>query len=129
MVDTSQWPVGDKVWDVARAIAIAEGFGRPTAAPTLLNNPGDISDGKNQFGSEHHSGSDITHFPNVATGWTWLYNKLNNIKEGKSHVYSNEMTWIEFAQKYAGDWSNWVVNVTNYLKVKPTDKVGDYWKD
>lgn len=125
--DSNTWPGGDAIWDVARAIAHAEGYGQPGANPTVLNNPGDISDGASTFGSEAHSGSNVTHFPDAATGWNWLYNKLKNVHDGKSHVFSNNMTWLQFGQKYAGDWQNWVRNVTTALGVSENDRVGDYW--
>jgi hypothetical protein len=125
--DYDTWPGGDAIWDVARAIAIAEGYGPPMNNPTRLCNPGDISDGASQYGFEDHSGSKVTHFPDHATGWNWLYNKLLNVQAGGSKVYSNNMTWTQFAQKYAGNWQAWVNNVTRELSVAPTDRVGDYW--
>jgi hypothetical protein len=125
--DQDTWPGGDAIWDVARAIAVAEGYGEPGVAPTNLNNPGDISDGADQFGSEHHSGSNVTHFPDATTGWNWLYNKLKNVKDGKSKVYNNDMTWTTFAQTWAGNWQAWCNNVTRELGVATTDRVGDYW--
>lgn len=125
--DQDTWPGGNAIWDVARAIAVAEGYGRVGKAPTVLNNPGDISDGMNTFGSEQHSGSHVTHFPDAQTGWNWLYNKLHNIQNGKSDVYSNNMTWTTLAQKWAANWQPWVNNVTRELGVASTDRVGDYW--
>jgi hypothetical protein len=125
--DQDTWPGGDAVWDVARAIAVAEGYGKTGAAPTLMHNPGDISDGGGTFGYEYHGGSNVTKFPDDITGWTWLYNKLNNIRNGKSTKYSNNMTWNELAHTWAGNWQNWLNNVTRELHVAPTDRVGDYW--
>jgi hypothetical protein len=125
--DPDTWPGGDAIWDVARAIASAEGYGRSGVAPTNLHNPGDISDGADTYGYEEHSGSRVTHFPDDKTGWNWLYNKLKNIKEGKSSSYNNNMSWTDFAHKYAGNWQNWVNNVTRELGVVSTDRVGDYW--
>lgn len=120
------WPGGDVIWDVARAIAIQEGYGVSAQnAPTRNNNPGDISDGFSQFGGEQLD-SKITRFPDPETGWNWLYNKLKNVYNGRSSSYSNNMTWNEFAHKYASD-PNWVFGVTRILHVKPTDRVGDYW--
>lgn len=125
--DPDTWPGGDAIWDVARAIAIAEGYGPAYNNPTKLNNPGDISDGASVYGFEDHSGSKVTHFPDPETGWNWLYNKLLNIQQGKSKVYSNNMTWTQFAHTYAGNWLTWVNNVTRVLGVDPSDRVGDYW--
>jgi hypothetical protein len=66
--DRSTWPTGDRIWDVARAIATAEGYDHPESNPFRLNNPGDISDCYLQFGGEQHSGSNVTRFPDPETG-------------------------------------------------------------
>lgn len=127
--DQRTWPVGDKIWDVCRAIAKAEGANIEGSNPDRLNNPGDISDGRNVFGSEHHSGSDVTIFPNKETGWKWLYDKIARAKNGKSATYLPTLTWAQFAQKYSGDWQNWVTDVTRELSVKPDDIFGDFFND
>jgi hypothetical protein len=124
--DPDTWPSGDAIWDVARAIAHQEGYGVSMQnAPTRNNNPGDISDGFSQFGGENLD-SKITHFPDPQTGWNWLYNKLKNVHDGRSHVFSNDMTWATFGTKYASD-PNWANGMTRYLGVSPNDRVGDYW--
>src|SRR5271154_4301588 len=101
--DRSTWPTGDAIWKIAQAIALAEGYNLPDSNPYRLNNPGDISDGFITFGGEPHSGSNVTRFPDAKTGWQWLYDKLTRISQGKSNVYSVQMTWIELAQKWAGN--------------------------
>jgi len=122
------WPTGDKVWDVCRAIALAEGANVAGSNPDRLNNPGDISDGGLSYGFEVHSGSSVTKFPDKHTGWMALYAKIDNaFVSAKSLVYSPDMTWTQFAQKYAGDWQNWLNNVTNNLGVSPDNRVGDYF--
>lgn len=126
--DRATWPTGDAVWDICQAIAHAEGADVPNSNPDRLNNPGDLSDGSKTFGSELHTGSNVTHFPDKQTGWTWLYNKVANIRDRKSHVFSPDMTWIQLAQKYAGNWQNWVKNVTDDLEVSLNDRVGDYFQ-
>jgi hypothetical protein len=127
----STWPSGDKLWNVARAIAHAEGYdvlvnGQPSN-PARLNNPGDISDGVMTYGSEFHSGSNITKFPDAATGWAWLYGKLNNIKQGNSTVYDPSYSWREIGAKWAPPNAEvWAANVANYLGVDPDSAFGDY---
>lgn len=116
--DSATWPSGDSVWDICRAIAVAEGYNTNGAA-FKLNNPGDISDGASEFGSEFHDGSNITHFPDAATGWNWLYNKINNHINGKSHTYPVGLTILGFAKKYAGNWQHWANNVGRELGVDP----------
>lgn len=127
--DPSTWPgdeASDPLWAIAHAIARAEGANVPGSNPDRLNNPGDLSDGAAEFGFEPHSGSNVTHFPTKTTGWQWLYNKLSRIQAGQSAVYFPGMTWIQLAQKWAGDWSNWVANVSNYLGVDPNSTFADY---
>lgn len=122
------WPTGDKVWDICRAIAHAEGAFEAGSVPDRLNNPGDISDWKKMYGFEHHSGSDVTTFPDKETGWNKLYDKINTIALGRSHVFSPSMSWTTIAKIYAGDWQNWLNNVTHYLGVTPESTFNDYVK-
>ena len=122
------WPSGSKTWNVCRAIALAEGANISGSVPDKLNNPGDISDGSHLYGSETHSGSSVTKFPNKLCGWVWLYLKIQRIARGKSAVYKPDMTWNAIAMRYAGDSMAWVNNVTKNLGVKPTDIFGDYFK-
>ena len=124
--DRSTWPSGDRIWAIAQAIALAEGYNVVGSNPFRLNNPGDISDGYMRFGGEQHSGSNVTHFPNAGIGWQWLYDKLNRIAQGKSSVYSPEMTWQELGEKWAGDSVDWVKNVTQELGVDPQFSFGSY---
>lgn len=123
----STWPSGDKIWQLAQAIALAEGYNIPGSNPARLNNPGDISDGGKTYGFESHSGSDVTKFPDAETGWRWLYNKLGNILAGGSHVYSANMTFVQFAQKWAGNWQAWATNVTRELAVTQGTTLTDWF--
>jgi len=125
--DESTWPSGDRVWNVCRAIARAEGANVEGSNSDRLNNPGDISDGGLKYGFEFHSGSSITKFPDKETGWAALYGKISNIVAGNSTVYSPSMTWTQFAQKYAGNWQPWVANVTGSLGVSSDETVGSYF--
>jgi DNA-binding CsgD family transcriptional regulator len=121
------WPTGDKLWTLAQAIAVAEGYGPPANNPTRLCNPGDISDGQHLYGSEAHSGSQVTHFPDQQTGWNWLHDKLQNIFNGSSRVFRPAMTFEQFAQTYAGDWQNWLANVTGELKISADTTLEDWY--
>lgn len=124
--DRSTWPTGDRIWDIARAIAVAEGANVHGSNPDRLNNPGDISDGVKTFGSEFHSGSNVTHFPDKQTGWQWLYDKLQNIANGNSEAYSPDWTWTQIAQRWAGNWQAWAANVARELGVDENSTFGDY---
>lgn len=124
--DSSTWPGGDRVWNICAAIAIAEGFDQGEGSvPFDFNNPGDISDYSNVYGSQRKDGSSVTTFPTAEVGWQKLYEKVNNMVSGRSSVYSNK-NWIDVAQSWAGKWENWVNNVTNYLGVDQTSFPKDY---
>jgi hypothetical protein len=126
--DRSTWPSGDKIWDMAQAIAIAEGYNEGAGVvPFDLNNPGDLSDGAGQFGSQPHSGSNVTTFPSAETGWQWLYNKLQNIVTGQSSVYPASLNWQGVAQKWAGNSAVWASNVTSQLGVDSNSTPADYY--
>lgn len=117
--DPSTWPTGDRIWDICRAVAMAEGANISGSAPDRANNPGDISDGYITYGGFFASGSNITQFPDKQTGWQWLYNKWSNIINGGSAVYKVTFTWSEIAIIYAGNSSAWLNNVTSALGVSP----------
>lgn len=126
------WPVGDKVWDVCRAIALAEGANIAGDAPDRYNNPGDLSKG-----DEHGQpvigyvnlpdGEMEINFASKEAGWQALYHKISNIAAGVSSTYSPSMTWRQIAAKYAGNSSAWVNNVTNALGVSPDSRFGDFF--
>jgi hypothetical protein len=129
--DTATWPGDDKLWNVCAAVALAEGFNNSTAAPYLLNNPGDLSpgdeDGQAVAGpAQQHGGSKVIHFASCEGGWTALRTKFEHIVNGTSHVYPETATWLQVAQLYAGDWQNWLNNVTNYLGVDQSSTPADY---
>lgn len=126
-VPKSDWPSGDKIWDICQAIAKAEGFGLPGAAPTRNHNPGDISDGANTYGFDSAvSDSKVTSFPDDTTGWQWLYNKVSNIVNGKSTVYGQDWSIEQIAQTWAGDSENWASNVASALGVDSSTSFSDY---
>lgn len=125
--DPSTWPTGNRIWDCCRAIAVAEGYNVVGSNPANLNNPGDISDGASTYGSEFHSGSSITKFPDAVTGWQWLYTKLNNAANGKSTVYDPSMSWNEIGAIWAPPNATvWAANVARQLGVDVDSSLGDY---
>lgn len=125
--DAGTWPGDDRIWEICAAIATAEGYqDGPGYVPFDLNNPGDISDGAATFGSQPHSGSNVTTFPTAETGWQWLYNKVSNIVTGKSSTYPASFTWQQVAVLWAGNSSAWLSNVTSYLGVDPLSTPAEY---
>jgi len=125
--DPSTWPGSDRIWNICAAIAKAEGYdGGAGVVPFDLNNPGDISDYASQYGSQPHSGSNVTTFPTAEVGWQKLYEKISNIVTGNSSVYAENLSWSGVAQKWAGDSSNWLNNVIGYLGVDANSTPADY---
>ena len=130
--DPRSWPAGDKIWEVCRAIALAEGANIGGSAPDRLNNPGDLSRGDEQhqavIGYETLPDGEVAiHFASKEAGWNALYSKISNIAAGRSSVYSPEMTWRQISAKYAGNSSAWVNNVTAALGVNPDSRFGDFF--
>src|ERR1035437_3915660 len=116
-----------KVSQLANAIAFAEGFQDRNGnilqenVPARFHNPGDLGPGDAPgYASESHGGSQIAAFPDDATGWKYLTNKVTNILSGKSSVYTLDMTFLQMASKYAGNSYAWALNVTDYLSVNDT---------
>jgi len=130
--DPGTWPSGDLVWNVCRAIALAEGANVAGDAPDRYNNPGDLSRG-DEHGQQVSGyvqlpdGETLIVFTKKEGGWQALYEKIANIARGTSSAYSPTMTWTQIAQKYAGNWTAWVSNVTRSLGVQPTDVFADYF--
>jgi hypothetical protein len=124
--DPNTWPSGNKIWDICRAIAEAEGYDTDGAA-FHLNNPGDLSPG-DEHGfptigpAEFHDGSYIIHFATALDGWNALFQKVSNIVEGKSKVYGQYWTITQIASKYAGDSANWAKNVGAILGIDPNSQ-------
>lgn len=122
-------PIQSKVIQFAQAIAHAEGFGIPGTVPTRFHNPGDLGPGdcgSECISSTFTAGSNVCQLKDDDTGWRLLYAKLQRIFDGRSSVYNVNMTFTQFAQKYAGDWQNWVNNVTRVLGVTPQTTIREW---
>lgn len=130
--DPSTWPGGDAIYNICAAVAMAEGYNLGDgSAPYDLNNPGDLSPGDEASqdtcgGAQQHGGSAIIVFCTAEGGWTALHTKFANIVGGRSSVYPPTWTWTQIAQKYAGNWSAWLNNVTSYLGVDANSTPGQY---
>lgn len=128
--DPATWPSGDRLWKICHAIAIAEGYDQEGSNPHRLNNPGDISDWVKTYGSEFHTGSNITHFPTPELGWEKLRGKLQDIMDGHSHVFTPGMTWYEIAKHWAPpNWQIWGDNVSLSLNVDPNSTLEAFMHD
>jgi hypothetical protein len=110
----------DLISKFCKAIAVAEGYGKP--GPTSrANNPGNITDegdvGCGCIQTHGENGAKITIYPTPAAGWMALENKISRVFRGASHVYTLNMTIAEFAIKWCGD-PNWGINVADCLGVR-----------
>ncbi len=116
--------VSDGIKAVAEAFARAgEGFYVAGSVPARANNPGDLKIGDRGYGTI--GGKTI--FATPQDGWNALYRQLVLIRNGKSRNFKPTDTWREVARTWVGtaDFENWLVNVTNRLGVKSTDRIGD----
>jgi hypothetical protein len=129
--DPSTWPTGDRIWDVCRAIALAEGANLSGSVPDRANNPGDLSKGDEHgqafTGYTQLPDEYLINFATKMDGWNALRAKINNIVSGNSRVYSPSMTWAQLAAKYAGNSCAWAANVTKSLGVQTSDTIGAYF--
>lgn len=92
---------------LARAIAVAEGYGLPGAIPTVRNNPGDLK----------LDGDTITTFRTALDGWNALYRQLTLIVTGRSRFYSLDMTLAAMAATWtATEQAAWLANVVAALR-------------
>lgn len=111
---------------ICKAIAVAEGYGKP--GPTqACNNPGNLARGDVGCGCvETHgpNGAKITKYATVDDGWFALTRQVGLMLNGKSHVYTLDMSIAQVAMKWSGD-PNWGFNVANCLAVPPTTTLAD----
>lgn len=119
--DNDNWTPGasnynDAIQNFARAIAYAEGYGIPSAIPTVANNPGDLV----IPGWTPTLGAGIAVFDSAEYGWSRLYRQLALIVSGQSSYYRLNMTIAEMGRIYAGGDENWSRNVASYLGVSPS---------
>jgi hypothetical protein len=105
---------------------MAEGYGVPGAVPTRANNPGDLVLGDVGLGVANSEG--VTIYANATAGWNALYNELNLIFTGSSHVYSLAMTFAQMAQKWTGgdNAGAWAAIVVSNLAVTVDSTLADW---
>ena len=107
-----------ETFNIAHAIAIAEGFGKANTIPTTRHNPGDLT---------NFLGQKIL-FDTDDDGWSALYRQVNLMISGRSRYYKPTMTWEEIGKIYDGEaeYMNWVNNVCDSLQVETTSTINDY---
>jgi hypothetical protein len=106
------------VIEFAKAVSVAEGFGRPGKIPTIANNPCDLELGDaGSFRTDGTLGEGIAKFVELSDGWQAAYHKFNRILSGRSAVYPLTMTLAAMGLKYSDGDVNWAKNVGAELTV------------
>lgn len=102
----------------AKSIGRQEGFGVPGARPTRNHNPGNLT-GRMWTGRVDAQGFAV--FASDADGWDALYRQLQLIANGRSHVYTPQMTIAQMAAKYSPkpDPMTWADNVSAFSGFTP----------
>lgn len=117
-------PLNPNVYNVALAIAHAEGFFTHGSVPATRNNPGDLED-------EHG----IKHFSDVQDGWQELIRRIEGWAAGHSVVYHRDWTFAQIASMYVaggktphpGDNpSRWADAVAQFLGATRDTRLCDY---
>lgn len=103
----------------AQAIAKAEGFYVPNSIPARAHNPGNL---KIPGWTGPTLGGGICVFDSDGQGWAALHRQLQMIVDGRSQVYSLDMTLSEMGRLWtatATEQAAWSNNVASFLGVEP----------
>jgi hypothetical protein len=108
----------DRIQDLSKAIAKAEGFGVRNTLPTKNHNPGDIKALKGyHFPGQVGIHKQYVVFKNDKAGWEALQHQINKIVDGESR-YSVNLTLKQLGKRYA-ESSVWPRVVAKYLGATP----------
>jgi hypothetical protein len=112
--------------DLAHAIAKAEGFGTRGTIPQRYHNPGDLKTirGYKYIGQIGTGKGGHAIFRSDAAGWAALIHQIEKMC-GDSGRYSPQMTLVDVAKKYAGNWRLWSKNVAHNLGVPATTTLAE----
>jgi hypothetical protein len=105
----------DRVQDLAKAIAKAEGFYRVGTLPNRLHNPGDIRAHASHYPGQVGLYKNYVVFKNDAYGWDALEHQLSKIIDGTSR-YTVNVTLEQLGKRYASS-KLWARNVAHNLGV------------
>lgn len=105
------------VTDMARAIALAEGFFIDGSLPQRRNNPGAIK----------RDGKEVTHFATEREGWHALKRQVQLILDDRSSHYSASMTLDEIARIWTGgdNPEGWAATVAREIGVDRTSRLDE----
>lgn len=114
----------EKAHELARAIAVAEGYFIAHSLPERCNNPGDLELGDQGRGVD--AGKTI--FSTAPDGWAALYHECYLMLTGQSHVYKPSMTFEQVAQLYTGgdNPTGWAINVARELGMAMYDTLQEF---
>lgn len=120
-----------KLDNVARAIAHAEGFGVKRAVPTRYHNPGDMKALRTQHypGQVGLSRNHYVIFKNDAAGFAALKGLLTKIAQGRAKRYGTNPTILQMSKTYASGWRIWSKNVCKHLNTDPSTRLRDYIRE
>ena len=122
LLTTAVCSAQDRVGDLAKAIAKAEGFGTKRTLPTRNHNPGDIKAMKSyRFPGQVGVNKQYVVFRNDKAGWEALRHQINKIVNGESR-YSVNLTLKQLGKRYA-ESGIWPKVVAKYLGVSPSTEL------
>jgi hypothetical protein len=108
---------------MAQAIARAEGYYLVGSVADRLNNPGNLK--KSSVPSIGADTSGHLQFASKNDGWEALFRQLQLIVDGRSRVYTLDMTIAQMAARYAESNLAWASNVARGLGVPVTTVLRD----
>jgi hypothetical protein len=126
MLCGTAWAATPQVTIFANAIAEAEGFGTRGTIPTRCHNPGDLK-GTKFPGEVGLCKGGHAHFKNDSAGWAALYDQIDKMLSGTSHVYHTSMTFRDVARLYAGNSRVWLKNITRVMAIPPDTSLAFYF--
>lgn len=108
------------IFDIARAIARAEGFYSPGSLPARANNPGDL-----ELPGVKPAIEGKTVFPSVVSGWNHLLAQIAGMLSGTDKLWPATMTLADAGMRYSGGDPDWAGNVAKDLGVYPGTTLGE----
>lgn len=108
------------VFDIAKAIARAEGYFSEGSLSARANNPGDLKLG--DLGHGMIEGKTI--FPDGDSGWKHLSDQIRHMLSGNDKLWPHTMTLADAGLKYSGGDPAWAGNVAKELGVYPGITLG-----
>ena len=121
--------VSSNVYELAHAIAHAEGYYTKGTIPNRAHNPGDIRAlSAHQFpGQVGINSKRYAIFRNDAAGFAALYHQLEKVEAGESRFYSADITMRQFSKTYAEVNDVWLHNVCKMLSISPSMTLRQYF--